>query len=434
MNNDKSRSLTGPLMAIILFGLISAPLFSQSMPWMENTQTFSTAFDDQTGVTLCYNSVHDEYLAVWAVDGGGVLKIVGIRVGSDGLPIGSITILSPENGLNQFNPDVDYDPINDRYFVVWTFDFYGDWSDTDIVGKFIPWDDLSVGQAFQIDGRVGYQTKPAVAYAPDALNFYVVYQDDISGATEISGCSVAADGSNVGTILGVSGGLGGYRNPDIAWNNRSQRYLVVYDGPAPDACGSAAIGRQLDSTGAPATAEVNISSATYDEGVFPEVTSCRGNYLVSFSTAGNSGTNTYGCFRLVSSLGIPSPTASCPTPENQSYTYTSVDCGEGSGEYLLTWASNLSGPDWSSMAIMGVFIDSSGNAGNNFLLYGTPDDLDYSFPALASGTGGKALVSWQSDRPPSGGAQDIRGRLVGNILFADDFEDGDTSLWGDDVN
>ena len=431
MKDEMSWQLIGLLtaMILVLLGVMAGPLFSQALPWMANTQTFSTAFADQLEVTLSYNSLHDEYLVVWVVGDGAVLKIAGIRVGSDGIPIGNVTILSPENGLNQFNPDVAYDAVNDQYLVVWTFDYYGDGSDYDVVGKFIPWNNLATGQAFQIDGRVGYQYRPAVVYTPETLNFYLVYQDDTSGAFEISGCTVAADGGSVGTVLGISGGLGGYRNARIAWNSRSQRYLVVYDGPPPDACGMAAIGRQLTSTGAPVAAEFNISSASYSEGAFPDVTSCRGNYLVSFSTADNGGASTYGCFRLISDLGLPSPTASCPTPEQQFWTYTSVDCSEGSGEYLLTWASSFSGTGWTSMAIMGAFIDSSGNAGDNFTLYGTPDDLDYYSPAVASGAGGKALVSWLSERPPSGGAWDIRGRLVGNILFADDFESGDTSLW-----
>ncbi len=431
------RGLLRGLWSVVLMGMTVALLFGVpslgASPWMANTKTLAADEANQYNLAIAYNPNHDEYVVVWQEDNSsGIAQVFGIRVDGEGAPIGSPSVISPVNGLSQFNPDVAYDPVNDGYFVVWSFDFFGNGSDFDISGKFIAWDDLVNGQAFAIDGRGGYQNKAALSYSSDSMNFLVVYQDDISGATEITGCLVPADGGDMGGFVNISGGSGGFRDSRVAFNAQSGKYLVVYDGPPSDACGIAVIGRQvfeLSMLGLSVGPEINISSASYLEGAYPDVAACRGSYLVSWSTADNGQGQYYWCSRQLSDQGVLSPIAHCSTALNHSWVSTAVSCNEGSNEYLFTWAEEWAGTDWASMAVVGAYVDTEGTQGEDFIIYLTPDDFDYEHPQLAIGKSGKALVAWESDRPPDSSSRDIRGRLVGDRLFADGFESGDDWWW-----
>jgi len=165
-------------------------------PWFGNTQTLADDDDRQFDPVIAYNSVHDEYLVVWYVDVSSVATIFGVRVDSQGVPIGTSFVIS-DPGNAQWDPAVAYDPVNDHYLVVWTFDYSGDGSDTDILGRFIPWSGPSSSDpVFVVDQALSQQGFPALAYNPQALEFLVVWQDnEETGPYQIFGERIFADGS-----------------------------------------------------------------------------------------------------------------------------------------------------------------------------------------------------------------------------------------------
>ena len=70
--------------AVLLMTLTAA-----AAPWLGDVQTVAADPDNQYEPVVAYNSVHDEYLVVWTSGWPAVDEISGIRVDSQGLPIGS---------------------------------------------------------------------------------------------------------------------------------------------------------------------------------------------------------------------------------------------------------------------------------------------------------------------------------------------------------
>ncbi len=168
---------------IIVFALatVLSSMTVSADPWLGDVRILAADEGYQWEAAVAYNSVHDEYLAVWTTDVSGVEEVYGIRVDSEGVPIGLFFAIS-EPGNNQWDPAVAYDPVNDRYFVTWTFDYSGNGTDTDILGRFIPWDGPSpTWPAFGVDVALSNQQNSAVAYNPITLEYLIAWDDHEEG-------------------------------------------------------------------------------------------------------------------------------------------------------------------------------------------------------------------------------------------------------------
>jgi hypothetical protein len=105
--------------------------------YLGNEIVVSERSSDEYSPDIAYNSNHNEYLVVWEnIWPGGHHDVYAQRVSGDGRLLSWFAVASSSN--RQMNPSAAYDPVHDRYLVVWSYDYYGDDSDWDVNGRFIP--------------------------------------------------------------------------------------------------------------------------------------------------------------------------------------------------------------------------------------------------------------------------------------------------------
>jgi len=180
---------------------------------------------------IAYNSVHNEYLVVWDyVAPGEIIDVYAQRISADGRLLSTFLVAS--SPYNQSNPSVAYDPIMDRYLVVFAYDYYGDNSDWDINGRFIPWNGPSTSFLdFGICNWTSHQRKPSVAYAQSQQEFLVSWTSEPSGQPKyISVRRVfGVGGFPPGDGFTISNGPEYRDNSDIAYNLARNEYFVTWD-------------------------------------------------------------------------------------------------------------------------------------------------------------------------------------------------------------
>lgn len=180
-----------------------------------------------------YNPKHDEYLVVWHNQwGGGYRDIYAQRVTAAG-QLKSWFAVTAGAPNSRAQPSVAYDPVNDRYLVVWIYDVFGNGTDWDIHGRFIPWNgpDNALGE-FVICDWGSSQWNPDVVYAAAQKEFFVVWTNTpASVPAYISGRRIFANGGfpdNKGFTI-ASHPSQQRVNPDVTYNLARNEYLVVYD-------------------------------------------------------------------------------------------------------------------------------------------------------------------------------------------------------------
>ena len=187
--------------------------------------------------SVAYNWKHREYLVVWHNTWSiGTRDIRAVRVSETGQVLTEFTVY--ENATkDSAQASVAYDPVNDRYLVVWIFDSSGSGTDWDLYGRFIPWDGPSASLTeFNIITWTTSQWNPVLAYARAMEEFLVVWTNTYSGGSPpayVSAKRIYADGSgfpsgpNVSDLT-LSDAAVNYINPDLTYNLTRNEYLLVW--------------------------------------------------------------------------------------------------------------------------------------------------------------------------------------------------------------
>ena len=179
--------------------------------------TISQLDNEQYMPHVAYNTLRDQYLVVWHNNWGGSRDVYAQRLDGQGNVLSWFTVSS--GSFDRAQPAVAYDEINDRYVVVWSYDFYGDGSDWDLYGRLIPWNGPEPSMLqFPIESNSRSQFVPEVAFALSQQEFLVVWNND-DGTTplDIEGRRVLLDGSfPINSIVAVASGATHRTNPDIA--------------------------------------------------------------------------------------------------------------------------------------------------------------------------------------------------------------------------
>ena len=370
---------------------------------------------------------------MWNIGWPGVDEVFGVRVDSQGAPIGSSFPISGP-GNNQWDPAVAYDPVHDRYLVIWTFDYSGDGTDTDILGRFIPWDGpLPSEPVFVVDEALSMQRGSALAYNPETLEFLAVWQDnEEAGPYWILGRRFSADGSNASSTFNIIDGPLDTFSPKVAWNSETSEYLVVYDQPNAGG-GSDVYGTRLAADGGAIPPAIGIAGWPGGEWD-PDVAACRGDFLVVWvaSVGANEDDDTEVYARAVTGDGSVGIIVADLPGDFTNERDPAVACNEGGGEVFVTWQAMFT--DSNNFGVVGAFLELDADPQDGVVSIYAPsvgNELDFQSPGLAFGADDHALVAWDSDRPPDGSVIDVHGRFVGNRLFADGFESGDLIYWVD---
>ena len=426
---------------VLILGLVGSILLTaQVLPalaWMTNTQTLSAEDVDQGEPTVAWNPTDENYLLVWTHSiNPAESMIFGLFIDASGAPTGSAFQISDSDTLKQTAPHISYDPASHRFLVIWLRenDSYG----YDYWGCLVPATGPSSGlQPFLIaqPGTSGSVNvfDCSVADQPGTSKFLILWLDNTSG---ISGLFLAADGSGSSAASSVVTGAGLFDGLAVAWNEDEEEFLVAYSystgggGYAEDIFAT-----RLSSTGTILGSQISVAAGTSGEYI-SGVVSCRGEYMVAFQTAEPTVIGTgrgVGTVHLSADGSLGSATVldyqDLDINEWHDLPYPVIACNQDGGEYLVAWSRLYSGTGWSSNGIAGAIFNLGGYIEDGFLIYATTDDFDYVTPGLSFGDGGKGLVLWSSERPPSADFFDIRGRLISNRIFSDGFEDGDTTSW-----
>lgn len=371
---------------------------------------------------IAYNSVHNEYLVVWEnAWAGGYHDVYARRVAADGRILSWFAVASNPN--KQVNPAVAYDPINDRYLVVFAYDYWGDDSDWDINGRFIPWNGSDPSLLdFGICTWESDQRHPDVAYAYAQQEFMVTWtsQADMVPAY-ISARRVSASGGfPTDDGFTISSGAEPRDFSSIAYNLARNEYLVTWDvdmgsddlnisGMRLNATGSALLGGSP-----PAIGEFTIAGwSSYEEQ--PAVAACHtaDQFLVAWQSDQDTGKTDFAIYaRYINGEAVPGNVymiSDTTLPQRNA----DVSCDAQGKRYLLAWqdqyATGLLYGIWGRKAYPNESL------GDEFEVMGPRSLADRQYPAVA---GGKTsfLTAWEHDRD-GGGNIDIYGRLLGYFTY-----------------
>jgi len=272
---------------------------------------------------VAYNSVRDEYLAVWEDYNATEIAIYGQRVSSDGQLVGSRITIAHYGTYTCTQPAVAYSPALDQYLVAYTSDSKPSsppYHDYDLIARVVNGDG-TLGDTLLIRAYTSEQTwHPAVAYNSQDDEFLVVWEIEHGpyGSPNLRRdiyarrvYSDAALGWQLTTGLCVvtgdpgSGGDGRDRvEPDVAYNAARNEVLIAYTReitPDRDVLGKVV---PTDLVGVFVSSEITISAQTYDQS---EVAVAGGpdEYLAVWQNEDSSGAfDVYGR-RIRGSDGLP---------------------------------------------------------------------------------------------------------------------------------
>lgn len=175
------------------------------------------------------------------------LLVLGLAGAAFGVNLGPDDLQVSETGLpgtvdsDAVTPSVAFDSVNQRYLVVWSADPVD--GDFHIFGQLLTGaGGLPIGSPFQIStaGPAGTDHRqPAVAFAPAAEKFQVVWSSDLlnPGAYEIFGRLIDTDGNVAGNVrrysdMGTTDADTQFDavTPDVAWHADLARFVVVWAG------------------------------------------------------------------------------------------------------------------------------------------------------------------------------------------------------------
>ncbi len=358
--------------------------------------------------SAAYNWKHHEYLVVWhTLWETGTRVILGARISTTGELLDDFVIYA-DSTKDSAQPDVAYDPVNDRYLVAFIFDINDDGSNWDVYGRFIPWNGPSgPSTKFLICNYSNHQWNPKVTYSRTMEEYLVAWNNtDQTGALKanISLQRVNAATGSLGSDLTIYDETYTEHRThvDVDYNLARNEYLVVYDNTH-NILATRFTGDLLHDFGG----EFTIAGWPAGE-TKPAVAACRGvsQYLITWqSNQSDQGTPNDAIYaRFMSGtgdLGTVKEIDDTTAPEQEA----DVTCNYAGNEYLVAWQTGYTNEKF---GIWGrtVYPDTTLGPGFGIVLpYG---DKDRTNVALAGGHV-TYLAVWEHDRDSF---QDIHGRIM----------------------
>jgi hypothetical protein len=424
LNKKSFLSFVIAIMLLLTIGFtftssIAAPTVVDQYPG--NQFIISGRESEEYRPAIAYNSVHNEYLVVWENSwAGGHHDVYAQRVSGDGQLLSWFAVASHSN--KQMNPSVAYDPVNDRYLVVFAYDYYGDDSDWDIYGRFIPWSGPDPALLdFPICEFITNQRRPVVVYAFAQEEFLVTWTNGPSGQpTYISARRVYADGTGfpAGAFV-VSSGPENRDYQDVTYNLARNEYLVTWDinnsgnldiaGIRLSATGVALTG------GSPSVTGEFMIAGWPDWEERPSVAACSDadQYLVAWqSDVGTGGSDEAIYGRYLNGEAVPGNVylvADTTLPQAE----VDVSCNASRQTYLLAWHDQYAVPLQYGIWARIAYPDE--NMEPEFVVVPPGSSQNRLHPAIGGGYS-TYLVAWEHQRD-GGTNSDIHGRLLRYTMF-----------------
>ncbi len=427
--------------SLILFLLVTPSVMRADELSLGAEISVSSQDDNEYRPQVAFNSVHNEYLAVWHVNSSIFGRYVqGSRISASGSILSNFTIAyedSPHRDCS--TPDVAYDSVHDRYFVVWMRDSAGDGSDWDIEGRFIPWDGPDESMpSFHICTAVTQQQFPRVAWASGEDEFLVTWWNEGSGTThsDISAQRIDA-GDPVFPLISANFTVTSSSSeervgPDIAYNSTRNEYLIVYQR-MDDVLGNI-YGVRLSGTGSILGGGDFGIAAWPDAETNPRVAASQisGEWAVAWMSDTSAYAKEIYARRVTVDFWGDVQTEAVENVAGADIDESYPDiAASGIGKYLISWEQQYSNPS-GPFGIWARTLDESDALGVDMVVRGSyaGQEVDSAFPAICGSEGG-FLVTWQQERYVTSGPsyQDIRARQVTTEVFSDGFEFGSLAAW-----
>jgi hypothetical protein len=382
---------------------------------------------------IAYNSIHDEYLVVWEnLWPGGSHDVYAQRVSASGELLSWFVVASSAN--DQMEPSVAYDPVRDRYLVTWSYDYWGNGSDWDIVGRFIPWSGPSASlNDFLICSWTSGQAHSAVVYAAATQEFLVVWKNNLSAGVPpyISARRVFADGSGfpLGDGFTVWSGTEFADYPDVAYNLARNEYLVTWDVERGESGLDIDAVRLSDTGGALGSGPFTVAGWTADE-QRPAIAACAAadQYLVAWQSDQSTGGADEAIYARYLAGDGALGTVNLIDDTTAMEVEVDVACTHPGTQYFLAWQTMYAGGMY---GIWGRAAFPDGSLGDSAVVVQPGPTHHRQYPALAGGQT-LFLAAWEHQRT-SDWNFDIHGRLVHDSIFLDNFESGGCAAWDGEV-
>lgn len=396
-----------------LLSRLSAPL-AITDPYLSHEIVISDLDTKEYLPSVAFNWKHNEYLVVWHTTWNiGSSDIRAARISVNGEILSEFTVHEHAT-RDSIQPAVDYDPVNDRYLVVWVHDVFGDGSDWDLYGRILPWEGPSASLlAFPISTFGTHQWIPKVAYGRAVEEFLVVWNNEYQDGSlpmYISGRRIkAADG----TFPGNDSDLTIYHtseqriNPDVTYNLARNEYLVVYDNVS-DIFGT----RYTGSINYDFGGEFGIA-AWPDAESHPAAAACNAanQYLVAWQS-NQGGTNEAIYARFIAGDGTVGNVYQIDDTTG-SEIEADVACNQAGQRYLVAWQTEYAAAPY---GIWGRFVHSNETMEPQFPVVDPTQTASRTQPIVAGGHT-NYLVVWEHQRTGTA-FQDIHGRLItSHIVF-----------------
>jgi len=386
----------------------------------------ATAPGDQQHPDIVYNSANGEYLVVWQDLRHGDWDIYGRRVSSDCAQLDSDFPISRVAG-RQWHPAVAYNSVDNQYLAVWWDNRDLETTGENIYGQIVSYEGLPLGDNFPISTADGLQYFPDVAHNSRDNEYLAVWADNRNVAStgfDIYGQRISSQGellddegnpgADPGVNFAISRAANGQEYPVLAYDDDLNQYLAVWqdlryghwDIFAQLISGQ---GELLDKSGRPdadPAANFPLSAAPSDQ-EHPTLAYGQDEYLVVWQWARSPDfeEDIYG--RRISGSGelLGSDFPLVTTFSHQMSPAAAYD--DSSHNYLVVWNDDRNSAD-TAYDIYGQIVDITGALqGANFPI-STATRNQY-FPAVASNAKGEFLVVWQDARH---GNWDIYGQHI----------------------
>lgn len=420
------------LIALVSVGaaVLASPLASAVVSWEY----------DQIRPAAAFNSAANQYLVVWEDHHwgwGADSDIYGQRLQADGTHAGSRFAISWDGSQHRLAPDVAYDSDHNQFLVVWEYAAVPD--DHDIYARLVDWDG-SLLAAVTVSLDTHNESNPVVAYNAFVDEFLVVWERQLGGGEftqhDIYAQRILASGAPAGSAFAVANSGDHETAPDIIADTQNHRYLVVWQARASSGHDDIR-GRRVGADGSLMGTWVGVSTRTGDQRR-PRVAYNRLNdqfFVVwqDLHLGAEHGWDVYGQ-RVGASgtlTGSPIPVAGDGEPRNQ--TNPDVTYDPTANAFVVAWDVAYSEAD------LDVYRRVVGSDGS------LPDDArPIAFaasyegePVLAAGLNSTYLAAWEDGRNDATLGLDIYGEtktlalpLLSGRVYAGEPEGESTPLEG----
>ena len=313
-------------------------------------------------------------------------------------------LLGPEFQVNSYTSSAQYRPAVavdsfGNFVVVWADQLQDGSNFSGVFGQGFDPVGASLGGEFQVNTfTTSDQRYPAIA-ANGASNFLVVWDSNgqDGSARGIFGRRFSAAGLPAGSEFMVNTYTTGYQVFPAAAADSNGFFVVVWNGEGLTDSGGV-FGQRFNPAGSMVGSEFRVNTQTGGlQGEAAVAADGLGNFVVVWTSGGQDGSN-YGVFgQRYDSVGIPFG------GEFQVNTYTTnaqreaAVAADGAGNFVVSWLSY--GQDGSNWGVFGQRFHSSGiKAGSEFRVNSYTTSSQF-IPAMAADTAGNFVITWEGVGP-----------------------------------